>query len=117
MIKNVYGNSAWISVGGAGTSLPWINTTQPMAGMLRSNPSVNRIEVYDGQNWVSIGNDTHIDLSESAKETLTWARKKMEEEKQLTELMEKHPGLKDLHDKFKMMKILCQEEEKKNEMV
>lgn len=113
MIKNVYGNSAWVSVGGSGTTLPWINTTQPMAGMLRSNPSVNRIEVYDGQNWVSIGADTHIDLSENAKETLMWARKKMEEEKELAELMAKHPGLKELKDKFEMMKALCQEEETK----
>lgn len=110
MIKNIYGNSAWINVGSGSTSLPYVNTTQPVSGMLRSNPSMNRIEVYDGQNWIGIGGDTHIDLSEPVKETLTWARKKMEEEKKLAELMDKHPGLKDAYDRLEVMKALVNEE-------
>ena len=36
----------------------------------------------------------------------------MEEEKKLQELIDKHPGLKELNDKFEMMKALCYEEEK-----
>lgn len=113
MIKNVYGNSAWINASVHGSQMPYVNTTQPSAGILRLNPSMNRIEVYDGQNWLGIGADTQLDLSENAKETLTWAKKKMEEEKELAELMAKHPGLKELKDKFEMMKALCQEEETK----
>lgn len=112
MIKHLYGNGAWINVQSAGTSMPYVNTSQPMAGMLRINPNMNRVEVYDGINWQGFGNDAHVDLSESAKEVLRWAQDKMKEEKELTELMEKHPGLKDLHDKFEVMKALCQEEEK-----
>ena len=115
MIKNLYGNSQWINVGQGNTTMPYLNTNQPMSGMIRLNSSMNRVEVYDGQNWVQVGSDAHVDLSETSKETLTWARAKMEEERRLKELMEKHPGLKDLNDKFEMMKILCQEEEKEKE--
>ena len=92
--------------------MPYLNTTQPMAGMLRMNSSMNRMEVYDGQNWLAYGADAHVDLSESAKQALTWAQNKMQEEIKLLDLLEKHPGLKDLHDKFQVMKVLCQEEEK-----
>lgn len=113
MIKNIYGNGAWLNVSGTNTVLPYLNTNQPMAGMLRANPGQNRIEVYDGQNWCGIGSDTNVDLSESTKETLTWARNKMEEERKLKDLMEKHPGLKELNDKLEMMKVLCTEEENK----
>lgn len=112
MIKNLYGNSQWIHMEQYGTVMPYINTTQPMAGMLRLNSNMNRIEVYDGQTWHGVGGDAQVDLSENAKEILTWAREKMEEDRRLKHLMTKHLGLKDLHDKFEMMRVLCQEEEK-----
>lgn len=112
MIKNVYGNSTWINATVHGCQLPYVNTMYPSAGILRLNPNMNRIEVYDGQNWLSIGADTQLDLSENAKEVLMWARNKMEEEQQLQELIGRHPGLKELKDKFEMMKALCIEEEK-----
>ena len=92
--------------------MPYLNTTQPMTGMVRINPNMNRTEVYDGQTWVPFGADAHVDLSEQAKQALTWAQNKMQEEIKLLDLLEKHPGLKDLHDKFQVMKVLCQEEEK-----
>lgn len=112
MIKNLYGNSSWITINQQGTVMPYLNN-QPMTGMVRVNSSMNRTEVYDGQNWISFGADVHVDLSESAKQALTWAQNKMQEEIKLLDLLEKHPGLKDLHDKFQVMKALCQEEEKK----
>ena len=112
MIKNIYGNSSWIEVSTSGTSMPYINTTQPITGMVRMNSMMQRMEVYDGNNWVEFGNgQTSVDLSESAKQALSWAHNKMSEEAKLLELLKKHPGLKDLHDKFEMMKVLCQEQE------
>ena len=113
MIKNLYGNSRWVNVNPPGTNMPYINTSQPMAGMLRINPSMNRMEVYDGTNWLDFGSTTNIDLSEQAKETLMWAEGKMREEAEMKSLMDRHPGLKDLNDKLEMMKILCKEEDKK----
>ena len=54
----------------------------------------------------------NVDLNENIKQTLTWAEKKMHEEINLKAMMERHPGLKELNDKFEMMRVLCQEEEK-----
>lgn len=115
MIKYLYGSSPWVNVTQYGTTMPYINTTQPMAGMLRLNASMNRIEVYDGMTWQGVGGDANVDLSETAKQTLAWAQLKMEEEKRLKELMDKHPGLLDLYEKFEMMKALCYEEEKETQ--
>ena len=112
MIKNIYGNGQWVTINQQGTTMPYLNTTQPMAGMIRMNSSMNRMEVYDGQSWLAYGSEAHVDLSEQAKQALSWAYDKMGEEVKLLELLERHPGLKDLHDKFQIMKVLCQEEEK-----
>lgn len=111
MIKHIYGNGQWVNVSQSGTVMPYLNATQPMSGMIRMNSSLNRLEVYDGQTWIQFGGDVQFDLSENAKQVLTWANDKMKQEQQLKELMSRHPGLQDLNDKFEMMKILCQEEE------
>jgi hypothetical protein len=44
-----------------------------------------------------------------ARQAVDWAIRKQREEDELEALMKQHPGLKDLHDKLEMMKILCQE--------
>lgn len=118
MINNIYGNSNWLNVQTYPGNKPYINTTQPststpVAGMIRWNNNVNGgcTEVYDGNGWQQIANGSaNVDLSEHTKEILVWAEKKMAEERKLEELMERHPGLRELHDKLEMMKILCQEE-------
>ncbi len=116
MIKNIYGNSEWIDVDSSGSSMPYLQISQPLTGMVRMNPSMNRMEVYDGNNWIEIANGSAgIDLSEQAKQVLSWAYDKMGEENKLKELMDRHPGLKELNDKFEMMKVLCQEEEKEKQ--
>jgi hypothetical protein len=70
------------------------------------------MEVYDGLTWHGIDSHVTVDLGMTSKQAIEWAHKKMQEEKRLQELMDQHPGLKDLHDKFEMMKVLCMEEEK-----
>jgi hypothetical protein len=119
MIKYVSGGSEWLDVHSYPGSTPYINTSQPSTGMLRMHPSFSngRLEVYDGSQWQEIGNGhAEIDLNHQAKEVMSWARDKMHAEKRLANLIEQHPGLKELHDKFEMMRVLCEQEEK-NEMV
>jgi hypothetical protein len=114
MINNIHGNSNWLNVQTYPGNKPYFNTTQPATGTLRYNPNLNSgcMEVYDGNGWQQIANaSANVDLSEHTKEILTWAEKKMSEERELKELMEQHPGLQELHDKLEMMKILCQQEE------
>lgn len=111
MIHSVYGNGAWLNVTTYQGNRPYINTTQPIAGMVRYGNSGN-MEVYDGSIWQLIGNGSaNIDLNDHVKEILEWAKKKMTEEKKLKALMELHPGLRDLNNQLEMMKILCYKEE------
>ena len=85
-------------------------------GQVRFNNSLQCLEVYDGATWLPIlANHASVDLNHEATAALDWVRQKMQEEKDLQELMNKHPGLKDLYDKFEMLKVLCEQEEKEKD--
>lgn len=113
MIKNIHSSSNHIQIGQGYSNAPPISPGAQSAGMLRYNTSSNTIEVYNGVAWFSIETTADILLSPIAQQAMDWAIKKMEEDSRLQSLMARHPGLKDLHDKFAMMKVLCQEEENK----
>ena len=83
------------------------------AGMVRYNPNTQTLEVYDGNSWLAIAGSADVGLSPEAQQIMDWAYKKMKEDEQLEVLMEKHPGLKDLHEKFILMKALVAEDAKK----
>jgi hypothetical protein len=85
MINHIHGNSAWLNVQTYPGNRPYINTAQPIAGMVRYNNNSNTnggsLEVYDGLNWQQIDNGSaNIDLNEHTKEILEWAGNKMKEE-------------------------------------
>ena len=85
-----------------------------VTGNIRYNANISQLEVYDGHDW-RMFNTSHaaVDLTTRAKEILGWAESKMHEERKLQQMLERHPGLKDLHNKLEMMKVLCHEEDKK----
>ena len=112
MIKNIHSSTNHIQIGQGYSNAPPISPGAQSAGMLRYNTNSNCIEVYNGQAWFSIETNADILLSPVAQQALDWSIKKMEEESRLQSLMAKHPGLKELNDKFEIMKVLCQEEEK-----
>lgn len=115
MIKTITTDSVWIQQQNSYHSVPPISPGAQSAGMLRWNTSSNAIEVYNGVAWFSIDTNVKLDMSDNAKQVLSWAYDKMSEEHRLKELIARHPGLKDLHDKFEMMRVLCQEEEKEKQ--
>lgn len=112
MIKNIHSSTNHIQISQGYSNAPPISPGAQSAGMLRYNTNSNCIEVYNGQAWFSIETNADILLSPVAQQALDWSIKKMKEEEQLQSLMSRHPGLKDLNDKFEIMKVLCQEEEK-----
>ncbi len=113
MIKNITPASQHITVSGGYSSLPYMSPGAVGAGMLRFNPNMQQIEVSDGVTWLPLTSNATIDLGMDTKQAVEWAYNKMQEEKKLKEMMDRHPGLKELNDKFEMMKALCMEEEKK----
>lgn len=112
MIKHIHSSTNHIQIGNFYSNVPPMSPGAQSAGMLRYNTSSNTIEVYNGVAWFSIETTTDILLSPMAQQAVDWAIKKMEEDLRLQSLMTRHPGLKELNDKFEMMKVLCQEEEK-----
>jgi len=111
MITNLHSRSDWLYTHTSPSSVYVGN--QQSAGMLRYNTQSNQLEVYDGNNWLSFGSGATVGLSPEAEEILSWGREKMREEHELEKLMKDHPGLKELHEKFLLMKALVARESKK----
>lgn len=88
----------------------YIQSGSLCAGMMRYNPGYNRLEVWDGNTWMGLATH-HIDFDAQVVEVLEWARSRMAEERQLAELCEKHPGLKEAHERFELMKHLVKKEQ------
>lgn len=93
MINNIMPGPG-INVTGNNYSTPYIDMARPSAGMVRCNGS--SIEVYDGSGWVMMGlTSPQIELDGVTQEAIQWVRRKMEEEKRLTELAKTHPAVAD----------------------
>lgn len=108
MIKGIYSGNG-ITVSGI-TSPPYINMSNPSSGMMRYNGNTQSVEVYDGMSWFSMSSAPQVELDHRVREIVTWAEKKMLEERELMSRIEKHPGLRDAYEKFKIMDALTLEE-------
>ena len=91
MITSVMGGQ-YISVNYNGSTY-YNNTSMPMTGMLRYH-SGGRVEVYDGNSWITVSGSANITLSPIAEDAITWAIKKQQEEKELEQLSQNHPAVK-----------------------
>lgn len=113
MIRNLNNNDNYIAIHqGYSPAQHQFSPGALSAGQMRYNPNSYEVEVYNGLSWHALGSTVAVNLSETARRTLEWAENKMREEERLKDLIARHPGLKELNDKFEMMKVLCQEEEK-----
>ena len=98
MIKNISGGRG-ITVMGGNSSSPYVNMSNPSAGMIRYNGNNQNLEVYDGSSWLTMSmNYAQVDLDSDAQSLLEWARTKRAEEDYLKREAEKNPTIKDLID-------------------
>ena len=105
--------SRGVVVDGGNTSVPFVNTNtnNPMQGMIRISGS--DMQVFDGNNWMTLSTSyATVALAPTTEEAIDWAKRKMQEEKDLHDRMIRHPGLKDAFETFKIMDALTLEEEK-----
>ena len=79
------------------------------AGHIRWNTNTQEAEVYDGTLWVNVSTNYKVNLSNYAINALEWAHKKMREEQELLDKMEKHPTLKHAYEQFKTIEALVYE--------
>jgi hypothetical protein len=82
MIKNIHASGRYMQVTG-GNSSTYINnySGQQGVGNMRYNTSNQNMEVYDGNNWITINMDhANIGLNSEAELLLDWAREKRNQE-------------------------------------
>lgn len=93
MIKGItQGRGVYVRNGTASST--YIDMSRPSAGMIRYNG--NNLEVYDGSGWLVISSTyAEVELDGLTMEILDWARHKMEEERHLKHLADKHPAVAD----------------------
>jgi len=112
MIKSIVSQGPYLVVNGGYHNYPYSSPGAVCAGQLRWNTNTNEMEVNDGVSWRSIGStNTTITLTDDAQNALSWALKKMQEERELKQRMERYPGLRDTYEKFQIMEALCREED------
>jgi len=123
MIDYVYGGE-FMNVTSSKGSTPYINTTNPITGMMAFDGASQSMKVFDGSSWMTVGGGSaQVNLSGNAIAILKWAEKKMQEEQELQVLCETHTTIKDIvsqmhtdianyKNKIEMVKILIKEEEK-----
>lgn len=94
MLNRITSSSPHIYAAG-GSSLPFVshNPNNPIQGMLRINGS--EMEVFDGSSWVRMYmSNADIGLNGPANDAISWAIKKMDEEKEWKRLSESNQAVK-----------------------
>ena len=118
MIKGLYSGGRYIQVNNGSPSWPSVynnsynsSGASAFSGQVRYNNQAGGMEIFDGNTWQRIGDSiAQVSLSPEAEALLEWVKKKMLEEEELKARMERHPGLKDAYEKFKVMDALTLEE-------
>ena len=115
MIKSITPIGRYITVTNS-TSSTYVNGYGGSQGVgnMRYNTSSQNMEVFDGNNWVTLNMAMpSIGLNADAESLLDWARQKRNEELELQALAQEHPSIKDLvndienkKDQIKMIRTL-----------
>lgn len=81
---------------------PYINTSNPITGMVAFDSNSQCMRVYDGNSWQVLGGGcATVNLTPVAISVLKWAEQKMTEEHELNKLAETNPTIKDLLSQIK----------------
>lgn len=105
MIKNITSNSSLVSVSCYQGNTPYISPGAQSAGMIRYNTSMQRTEVYDGNNWQELGGGyASIDVAPHVQAVINWAQRKMAEESEMKAMAAKHASVQHALDNFEQAK-------------
>lgn len=94
MIRNISSSGRYVQVVGGNTNVPYINSGQQSAGMLRYNTSSQNVEVYDGSSWQQLDSGyVSVGLSGEAESLLDWARQERNRQAMREQLIKDNPAL------------------------
>ena len=105
MIKDIVSSGPYLQVMGGGGYTPYINMSNPSAGMTRFNGNTQSLEVYDGHTWMVMSSSVaSVGLTADAQSILMWAKQKMDDEIMLEKLAKEHPAINLALDNVKKAK-------------
>ena len=92
MIAGLTQQGKHMYVHGGYSSNPYVNMSNPSAGMVRFDG--NNFQVYDGSTWMNIsGTIASVGMQPTAESAIDWAMKKMIEELEIEKLAKDHPAV------------------------
>jgi hypothetical protein len=94
MIKGISPQGKYMYVNGGAASTTYISPGSVGAGMIRWNPSMNCLEVNDGNMWKMLDMSyATVGLNAEAESLLDWARDKRNEELEFKHMAKDHPAV------------------------
>ena len=111
MIKSIAPMGRYMQTTGGSPMTPYISPGAQGAGQVRYNTNSSNMEVWDGISWKEISsNYASIGLTGEAESLLDWARDHRAKVIAQEQLMQSHPGIRDLKEKLDIMVALATKE-------
>ena len=105
MLTGITQQGRHMYVHGGYSNSPYVNMSNPSAGMMRWNGNSNNMEVYDGSTWMTLsGSVATVGMNPAAESAIDWAMKKMAEESAMKELALKSKAVKLALEKVELAK-------------
>ncbi len=91
---SITSNSQHLAAYNTGTA-PWVGTNPNNAFQGQMRFVNNRIEVFDGANWLAMHDNITVGMTPVAESALAWAIERQAQEKRWAELAQSHPAVAD----------------------
>lgn len=104
MIKGITSNSKYLIVSGGQSSGTYINNYSSGQGVgnMRYNTSSQNMEVFDGNNWVTlVSSFASVDLNAEAQLALDWVQQQRDKEFKREALIKENPALQKAYEAIK----------------
>ena len=92
----------------------YVGNNGPAAGMTRYNTNNQQLEVFDGSTWLSMSNSVNITSSDILRDVISWAQKKMQEEREFELLVKRNETIKHAKDHLDTLVALTKEYNEQN---
>lgn len=99
MVTGILG-STYITVTNNTSGVNYTPNTNPLSGTVRYTFN-GGVEIYNGHSWQPVYQTPSIMLNTEATNAISWAIKKMQEEKEIEQKSKNHPAIKAAFDALK----------------
>lgn len=79
-------------------------------GTVQWNGTMKKFQVSNGVGWTDIDNYVTYNVDSKLQDVVQWAWTKMQEEKEMQAMLDKHPALRDAKDKYDIVYALIKDQ-------